>query len=122
MGSGREAGFAVPGLTGIQMVLFECGSFDKVGDWRKEATAIPPEYHAKPQHVGSAVYAVYPYIRNVSAKVHAFIDFIAKKSKTEPDFQMADGDRPIRMKTGFLYTRTAPSYQELACGRNCCHR
>ncbi len=59
---------------------------------RGDATVILPEYHAKPQHVDSAVYAVYPYTRNVSAKVRAYIDFIAEKFKTEPDFRMDDGD------------------------------
>ena len=59
---------------------------------RGDATVVLPEYHAKPQHVDSAVYAVYPYTRNVSAKVRAYIDFIAEKFKTEPDFRMDDRD------------------------------
>ena len=59
---------------------------------RGDATVVLPEYHAKPQDVDSAVYAVYPYTRNVSAKVRAYIDFIAEKFKTEPDFRMDDGD------------------------------
>jgi hypothetical protein len=50
------------------------------------------DYHANVRHTDSAVYAVYPYTRNVSAKVRAYIDFIAEKFKTEPDFRMDDGD------------------------------
>lgn len=56
------------------------------------ARVVLPEFHASPAHVDSAVYAVYPYTRNVSAKVRAYIDFIAEKFKTEPDFRMEDGD------------------------------
>ena len=55
---------------------------------RGDATVIMPEYHAKPTGMDSAVYAVYPYTRNVSAKVRAYIDFIAEKFKSEPDFTM----------------------------------
>ena len=56
------------------------------------ARVVLSDYHASPAHVDSAVYAVYPYTRNVSAKVRAYIDFIAEKFKTEPDFRMEDGD------------------------------
>lgn len=59
---------------------------------RGDATVILPEYHAKPTDADTAVYAVYPYTRNVSAKVRAYIDFIAEKFKTEPDFRTEDGD------------------------------
>lgn len=59
---------------------------------RGDATVILPEYHAKPTDADTAVYAVYPYTRNVSAKVRAYIDFIAEKFKTEPDFRKEDGD------------------------------
>jgi len=59
---------------------------------RGDAQVILPDYHAKVRHTDSAVYAVYPYTRNVSAKVRAYIDFIAEKFKTEPDFRMDDRD------------------------------
>jgi DNA-binding transcriptional LysR family regulator len=59
---------------------------------RGDATVLLPEYHAKVRHTDSAVYAVYPYTRNVSAKVRAYIDFIAEKFKTEPDFRIDDSD------------------------------
>ena len=59
---------------------------------RDDAKVILTDYHAKVRHTDSAVYAVYPYTRNVSAKVRAYIDFIAEKFKTEPDFRMDDGD------------------------------
>ncbi|MEX2455006.1 MAG: LysR family transcriptional regulator [Rhodospirillaceae bacterium] len=59
---------------------------------RGDATVILPEYHAKPTGMDSAVYALYPYTRNVSGKVRAYIDFIAEKFRHEPDFRMEDGD------------------------------
>ena len=59
---------------------------------RGDAQVIMPDYRAKPTDVDSAVYAVYPYTRNVSAKVRAYIDFIAEKFKTDPDFRMEDGE------------------------------
>lgn len=40
MGSGREAGFTVPGLAGLYMVPFECDLFDKVGVSRED-TLVP---------------------------------------------------------------------------------
>ena len=49
---------------------------------RGDAQVILPEYHSKPTDADTAVYAVYPYTRNVSAKVRAYIDFIAEKFKT----------------------------------------
>lgn len=55
---------------------------------RGDAQLLMPDYRATPTDVDSAVYAVYPYTRNVSAKVRAYIDFIAEKFKTEPDFRM----------------------------------
>jgi DNA-binding transcriptional LysR family regulator len=57
---------------------------------RGDAMVILPEYNAEVRHVESAVYAVYPYTRNVSAKLRAYIDFIAEKFKTEPDFRTDD--------------------------------
>ena len=53
---------------------------------RGDAVEIMSQYVANVQDMDSAVYAVYPHTRNVSAKVRAYIDFIAEKFKTEPDF------------------------------------
>ena len=58
---------------------------------RGDATVVLPEYHAKPQHVDRAVYAVYPYTRNVSAKVRAYIDFIAESSRRSRIFEWMTG-------------------------------
>ena len=46
---------------------------------RGYARVILDDYRASLQHFDSAVYAVYPYTRNVSAKVRAYIDFIVEK-------------------------------------------
>ena len=53
---------------------------------RGDAVEIMSHYIANVQDMDSGVYAVYPHTRNVSAKVRAYIDFIAEKFKTEPDF------------------------------------
>ena len=53
---------------------------------RGDAVEIMSNYNANVQNMDTAVYAVYPHTRNVPAKVRAFIDFIAEKFKTEPDF------------------------------------
>jgi len=42
---------------------------------RGDATVLLPDYYAKARHTDSAVYAVYPYTHNVSAKVRAYIDY-----------------------------------------------
>ena len=49
---------------------------------------ILPEYQAHPTGLGDDVYAVFPHARNLSPKVRACVDFIAKKFRTEPDFKM----------------------------------
>ncbi|MEK9645728.1 MAG: LysR family transcriptional regulator [Alphaproteobacteria bacterium] len=83
----------------INAVMLNGGGIALLPSWvvgkdiqRGDAQMILPEYHAKPTDADTAVYAVYPYTRNVSAKVRAFIDFIAEKFKTEPDFRMEDGE------------------------------
>ena len=57
---------------------------------RGDAVVVLPDYRPKPTDVDSAVYAVYPYNRNLTAKVRAYIDFIAEKFRTEPDFRLDD--------------------------------
>ena len=47
-----------------------------------------PEYRANPTGFADEVFAVFPHGRNLSAKVRAFVDFIAEKFRTEPDFQI----------------------------------
>ncbi len=54
---------------------------------RGDAVEIMSDYIANVQDMDTAVYAVYPYTRNLSAKVRAYIDFIAEKFKAEPDFK-----------------------------------
>ncbi|MEC7491182.1 MAG: LysR family transcriptional regulator [Pseudomonadota bacterium] len=60
---------------------------------RGDAIIVLPDYHATVPHLDSAIYAVYPYTRNVSPKVRAYIDFIVAKFKTESDFQLDDVDK-----------------------------
>ena len=57
---------------------------------RGDAVVLLPDYQPDRPDMESAAYAVYPYNRNVSAKVRAYIDFIAEKFRTEPDFRMDD--------------------------------
>lgn len=47
-----------------------------------------PDYRAHPTGFADEVYAVFPPGRNRSAKVRAFVDFIAAKFRTEPDFRI----------------------------------
>ncbi len=47
-----------------------------------------PEYRAHPTGFADEVFAVFPQGRNLSAKVRAYVDFIAEKFRTEPDFQI----------------------------------
>lgn len=56
-----------------------------------DARELLPGYFANVEDMDTAVYAVYPYTRNVSAKVRAYIDFIAKKLKTDPNFEVKNG-------------------------------
>lgn len=57
---------------------------------RGDAVVLLPDYRPDRTDMEAAAYAVYPYNRNVSAKVRAYIDFIAEKFRTEPDFRMDD--------------------------------
>ena len=47
-----------------------------------------PDYRAHPTGFADEVFAVFPPGRNLSAKVRAYVDFIAEKFRTEPDFQI----------------------------------
>ncbi len=47
-----------------------------------------PEYRAHPTGFADEVFAVFPHGRNLSAKVRAYVDFIAEKFRTEPDFRI----------------------------------
>ena len=47
-----------------------------------------PAYRAHPTGFADEVFAVFPHGRNLSAKVRAYVDFIAEKFRTEPDFQI----------------------------------
>ena len=57
---------------------------------RGDAVVLLPGYRPDRPDMEAAAYAVYPYNRNLSAKVRAYIDFIAEKFRTEPDFRMDD--------------------------------
>lgn len=52
----------------------------------EDVKVVLPEYRPSPAAAGDDVFAVYPYNRHLSAKVRAYIDFIAEKFKTHPDF------------------------------------
>ena len=43
-------------------------------------------YRAHPTDLADEVYAVFPHARNLSAKVRACVDFLARKFRSEPDF------------------------------------
>ena len=47
-----------------------------------------PGYRAEIADFANEVFAVYPHARHLSAKVRAYVDFIAEKFKTEPEFQV----------------------------------
>ena len=47
-----------------------------------------PDYRAHPTGFADEVFAVFPPGRNLSAKVRAYVDFIAEKFRTEPDFRI----------------------------------
>ena len=47
-----------------------------------------PEFRAHPTGFADEVFAVFPHRRNLSAKVRAYVDFIAEKFRTEPDFRI----------------------------------
>lgn len=57
---------------------------------RGEAAVLLPGWRPKPSHVENEVYAVYPHNRTLSAKVRAYIDFIAAKFREEPDFRVEE--------------------------------
>ena len=46
------------------------------------------DYHAHPTGFADEVYAVFPHARNLSAKVRACVDFLARKFRAEPDFRV----------------------------------
>lgn len=46
------------------------------------------DYHAHPSGYAEDLCAVYPHGRNLSAKVRAYVDFIAEQFKAEPDFRV----------------------------------
>ena len=48
-----------------------------------------PEFRAEIADFANEVFAVYPHARHLSAKVRAYIDFIAEKFKAEPEFRTA---------------------------------
>ena len=57
------------------------------------------EYRAHPADMADDVYAVFPHARNLSAKVRACVDFLARKFRDEPDFRIGvslpdSGDAP----------------------------
>lgn len=47
-----------------------------------------PQYRAHPMNAADEVYALYPHGRNLSAKVRAFLDFIAEEFRNHPDFKI----------------------------------
>jgi DNA-binding transcriptional LysR family regulator len=47
-----------------------------------------PQYRAHPMDAADEVYALYPHGRNLSAKVRAFLDFIAEEFRNQPDFKI----------------------------------
>ena len=46
------------------------------------------EFRAHPTDLSDDVYAVFPHARNLSAKVRACVDFLARKFRGEPDFRI----------------------------------
>jgi DNA-binding transcriptional LysR family regulator len=52
-----------------------------------------PQYRAHPMNAADEVYALYPHGRNLSAKVRAFLDFIAEEFRTHPDFKIGQPPR-----------------------------
>ena len=46
------------------------------------------DYRAHPTDLADEVYAVFPHARNLSAKVRACVDFLARKFRGEPDFRI----------------------------------
>jgi len=50
--------------------------------------AVLPGYIAEIADFANEVFAVYPHARYLSAKVRAYIDFIAEKFKAEPEFRI----------------------------------
>ena len=46
------------------------------------------EYRAHPTDLSDDVYAVFPHARNLSAKVRACVDFLAREFRREPDFRI----------------------------------
>ena len=51
-----------------------------------QAEVVLDEYRAHPTGLADEVYAVFPHARNLSAKVRACVDFLARKFRDEPDF------------------------------------
>lgn len=47
-----------------------------------------PEFRAEIADFANEVFAVYPHARHLSAKVRAYVDFIAEKFKAEPEFRI----------------------------------
>ncbi len=50
--------------------------------------AVLPAYRAEIADFATEVFAVYPHARHLSAKVRAYIDFIAEKFNAEPEFRI----------------------------------
>lgn len=62
-----------------------------------------PGYRAHPTGFADEVFAVFPPGRNLSAKVRVYVDFIAEKFRTEPDFRIGpavDADRGAKTGRG----------------------
>jgi DNA-binding transcriptional LysR family regulator len=55
---------------------------------RGQLREVLPEYSAEIADFANEVFAVYPHARHLSAKVRAYIDFIAAKFTGEPEFQV----------------------------------
>ena len=53
-----------------------------------QAEIVLGEYRAHPTGLADEVYAVFPHARNLSAKVRACVDFLARKFRSEPDFRI----------------------------------
>lgn len=65
---------------------------------RGQLKEVLPEYSAEIADFANEVFAVYPHARHLSAKVRAYIDFIAEKFKAEPEFQV--GGKAIALARG----------------------
>ena len=65
-----------------------------------QAEVVLGEYRAHPTGLADEVYAVFPHARNLSAKVRACVDFLARKFRDEPDFAVGvalhDAGEPAR--------------------------